>query len=433
MAYRQMTMAVYARRQLEQVVAEFWNNHFSTDFQQVHEAYFTGDATGVSRTADAQYREMEHFRWYAFHGNFRDIVEMSALGPAMIPYLDTNENVLGRPNENFARELMELHTMGVDGGYTQTDVREMARVWTGWTLCRKNFSNELTLHVYADPAAACAIVSGKYTGHFDYTKHDCAAKTLFAGTAQQLNIPSTCNGTGQPQQSGINDAYLALDAVANHPSTQRFIATKLLQKFVTETPSLAMIQQVVDRWNLTGGDNLEVLKSVLDWTLLMDPDKVSNKIKTPFEQFAATYRATRSDTNDTNLGTLYSYLARMQMLPHQKSEPTGFGELSKDWINTNDLLERQNFAWDVTTRPLTFFEDIIPLLAANGLSAASPPGSLVDFYAKVLFGGALTPHERQRLIDFLTSDDSGVPAAVNDDRIRKLVALMLGLAQTMEQ
>ncbi len=428
LAYRDLVLAVYGRRQLQQVVAEFWSNHFSTDWNQVYETYFPAQDV----TADTEYREMEHFRYYAFNGTFRDMLEMSALGPAMIPYLDTTENVVGKPNENYGRELMELHTMGVDGGYTQNDVREMARVWTGWTVCRKNNSNELTTHQYADPAAGCNIVGGRYEPHFDFTKHDCGAKVLFAGTPQQVNIASTCNGGGQPTAPGINDAYAALDAVADHPSTKQFISKKLLQKFITENPTPAMIQTVVDRWTATGGSNLEVLKKVLDFATLMDPDKVGNKIKTPFEQFAATYRATRADTNPSNLGTLYNYLTRMQMLPHQKAEPTGYSELAKDWINTNDLLERQNFGWDVTTQ-LAFYEDIIPLLADNGLNATSPPASLVDFYSNILFGGALTPYERQRAIDFLTTDDNGVPATVTDDRIRRMVAFMIGFPQYLEQ
>lgn len=427
LAYRQMTLAVYARRQLEQVVAEFWNNHFSTDYNQVFEVYFNA---GI--TADAQYREMEHFRWYAFNGTFREMLEISAFGPAMIPYLDTNENVVGRPNENFARELMELHTMSVDGGYTQVDVREMARVWTGLTICRKNNPGELTSHTYADPLAGCLVVGGSYQPNFDITKHDCGAKTLFAGTPQQVNIPATCSGGGAPTAAGINDIYLALDAVADHPATKRFISTKLLQKFVTETPTEAMIQAVIDRWTATGGDNRLVLEKVLEYGLLMNPDQVGNKIKTPFEQFAATYRAVRADTNPSNLSTLYNYLSRMQMLPHQKAEPTGFGELARDWINTNDLLERQNFAWDVTTA-LAFFENIIALMADNGLSAASPPGDIVDFWSRLLFGQAITPYQRERAISFLTTDDAGLPAPVDDTRIKRTVAFMMGFPTYLEQ
>jgi hypothetical protein len=245
-------------------------------------------------------------------------------------------------------------------------------------------------------------------------------------------LAARVGGGGQPTAQGINDAYSALDAVADHPSTKRFISKKLLQKFISETPTPEMIQAVVDRWTATSGNNLEVLKKVLDFATLMDPDKVGSKIKTPIEQFAGTYRATRADTSTNNLGTLYNYLARMQMLPHLKAEPTGYGELARDWVNTNDLLERQNFAWDVTTQ-LGFLEDIIQLLADNGLTAASPPGSIVDFYSNILFGGALTPYERQRAIDFLSSDDAGVPATVTDDRIRKMVAFMIGFPQYLEQ
>lgn len=418
---RQITQAVYARRQLEQVVTVFWTNHFSTDYNQVFDSYLND---GI--TADAQVREMDKFRSLAFTGTFRDLVEASGLGPAMIRYLDTDQNVAGRPNENYGRELMELHTLGVDGGYTQQDVRQMARVFTGWTTCRK-LTNQQN-----DPLAPCQLINGKYVANFDYTKHDCGAKTLFAGKPQQVNIPATCDIGGNPTTSGVNDAYAAFDAVADHPATKKFISTKLLQKFVTETPTAAQIQAVVDVWNSSGGDNRQVLGKVLEFALLLNPDLVGNKIKDPFEHMATVYRATRADTNDTNVNNLYNYLQRMQMLPHQKSEPTGFSELAKDWVNTNDLLERQNFAWDVTT-DIAYRENIIDILAAAGLTAASPPGDLVDFYSSILFGKALTPTERQRAITFLTTDENGLPVAVDNTRIKKVVAFMMGYPQFLEQ
>jgi uncharacterized protein (DUF1800 family) len=416
---RQATLAVYARRQLEQVVAEFWNNHFSTNFSEVFDTYVNANIT-----ADAQYREMENFRKVAFTGTFRQLVERSALGPAMIPYLDTTENIAGVPNENYARELMELHTMGVDGGYTQADVREMARVWTGWTVCRKVPPG--------NPLDPCQLIGGQYKAHFDATKHDCGAKTLFPGTPQQKVIAATCDGGGLPTTAGVNDAYQALDAVATHPSTKRFIAKKLLRGFITEEPSEAEIQSVVDRWTATGGNNLEVLRSVLSYDRLMDPDIVGNKVRTPFEHIPLVLRAIAGDTHESNAGTMYNYLARMQMLPHQAPAPTGYPELARDWVNTNDLLERQNFAWDALTQA-SFFEDVIPLLAARGLSAASPPQDLVDFYADVLFGRQLTPFERERAVAFLTTDDAGLPAAVDDARVKKMVAYLMGFPQLLEQ
>lgn len=418
---RQVVQAVYARRQLEQIITVFWANHFSTDYVQVFDTF--GDA---GRVAELQMRELENFRKRAFTGTFRQILEDSALSPAMIVYLDTDQNVAGRPQENYGRELMELHTMGVDGGYTQEDVRQMALVFTGWNTCRKIPSQE------KDPLAPCQLFGGRYVAHFDYTKHDCRQKVLFAGTPQETVIPATCNGLGQPTTAGVNDFYLALDAVADHPSTPRFIGKKLLQLLVTETPTPSMIDAVVATWESSGGNLKQIYSAVLSAANAFNPDFVSNKIKTPFEQFVSVYRATRADTDDFNLLSVYLYLQRMQMLPHLKPEPTGYSEVGKDWINTNDMLERQNFAWDVAVGTL-FRQDIIPLLAANGLSAASPPGSIVDFYSNVLFGGALTPAERARAIGILTTDDNGNPAPVDNARIQQTVAYMMGTPQFFEQ
>jgi uncharacterized protein (DUF1800 family) len=364
-----------------------------------------------------------------------------SLSPAMMIYLNTNTNVKAQPNENFARELLELHSMGVDGGYTQQDIVELARVFTGWNVCKKSDATA------GDPLAACLVISaavyctpsepaGQWVRNFRVTQHDTGQKVLFSGTPYQVIIPNT---SGNPA-NGINDVGLALDAVLAHPSTSRYIATKLLQRFVDEKPTQAMIDSVVAEWNDASnphgaGDLREVLRAVLAQARLRDPDAVGIKIKTPFEHVASGMRAVRGKTDGP---TVYrGYLQRMQEQFHLNSIPTGYSELGGDWIDTNNLLDRQNFGYDMATRTeASFGADVIGLLNAKGVSTAPTPNNaaaIVDFYAGVLFGGALTGAERQAAIDYLNTDDNGVVSNYTDARIRETVGFMLGYAQFIEQ
>ncbi|MFN7966024.1 MAG: DUF1800 family protein [Acidobacteriota bacterium] len=426
--YNQLGRSHYARRQLEQVATQFWANHFSTDWGQVFEGLFEVglvDNQDQRSPSELQNRELGKFRTRAFTGTFREILEDSAFSPAMVLYLDGNRNIIGVPQENYARELMELHTLGVDGGYTQEDVRQMALVWTGWTVCRK------TNATINDPLAPCNFLGGgPWATHFDFTNHDCRAKTLFAGTPQQVNIPSTCNGTGGPTSAGLNDTTYALDAVADHPATKHFISKKLLQKFVTETPSEAQIQTLITEWDATGGDLKALLAKAIDGAF--NPDNAGNKIKMPFETVVGAMRMARSDMNQFNIVGAYLQISALKNLPHLFPAPTGYSELGTGWINTNDLLERQNWAFAVANDPL-YSSHIIELLAAAGLTAASPPASVADFILDTIVGGRVTPAERQLVIEMLTTNDVGAAIPMDNVRIKEAFGFVLGLAPYVEQ
>jgi uncharacterized protein (DUF1800 family) len=435
--------AVYARRQLEQQVTLFWDNHFNTDYQESADFFnFYADLFPEKQdleSAGLHYEAQNQFRDLAFNGTFRDILEASGLGRAMILYLDTVSNVATAPNENYARELLELHTMGVDGGYTQQDIVQLAKVFTGWNVCKKDAA------VAADPLAACipsntygtaAEPPGLWVVNFRISRHDTSQKTLFAGTPSQVVIPSTAANPS----AGINDAQLAFDAIVAHPSTARFIAKKLLQRFVDEQPTTAMIDAVVAAWNNPAnphgiGDLREVLRAVLAQAAFRDPSHAGGKIKTPFEHVVSAFRAVRGMTDGQS--SVRSYLSRMSELFHQNPVPTGFPEIGSDWIDTNDLLERRNFGYDMATRTATTFgADVIGLLNANGVSTAPTPNNapaIVDFLSGVLFGGALTASERQRAIDYLNTNDSGTVSSYTDARIRETAGLMMGFAQFLEQ
>ena len=439
--------AVYSRRQLERAVTLFWLNHFNNDYSKlrpIFNVYADGNRRNLE-TVTLLYQEMEEFRNFAFNGSFRDILEASALSPPMIVYLDTHLSIKGKPNENYAREVMELHTQGVNGGYTHHEIDELSRIFTGWKVC-KHHRTQVTV-----PNGLCAPTSildtpdewaGEWVRHFTVANHDCGEKVLFQGTAYEAVIPDTCDYSDPLNPvstlAGMDDVYLALDALADHPSTATFISTKLLQRFVTETPTQAMIDAVVAEWNNTGnpagrGDLRELLRTVLNLAEARDPAFIAGKVKDPFEHVASAFRATRGKTN--GYSTVRNYLVRMQHLYHQNPVPTGWPEMGGDWLDTNNLLERQNFGLDLTSRTgSTFGTDLMTLLTDNGVSTAQGNAAgIVDFFADVLYGGALTPTERQTAIDYLSTDDDGVVSNYTTARIRETVGFMMGFAQYTEQ
>jgi hypothetical protein len=267
-------------------------------------------------------------------------------------------------------------------------------------------------------------------------QHDTGQKTLFAGTPYQAIIPSTA---GNPS-NGINDAELAFDAIVAHPSTAKFIARELLQRFVDENPPQASIDAVVAAWGNAAnphgiGDLREVLRAVLAQQEFLNPDAFGNKLKDPFEHVVSGLRALRGKTDGTT--GVRNYISLMQELFHVNPVPTGYSELGGDWLDTNGLLNRQNFGLDMASRTATNWgADVIGLLNANGVSTAPTPNNapaIVDFLSGVLFGGALTSAERQAAINYLNTDDNGVTSNYTDARIRETAGFLLGYAQFAEQ
>jgi uncharacterized protein (DUF1800 family) len=449
---REVIEGTYGRRQLESQATSFWTNHFNTDWAKVAD-YFqmivfpdcalqpgnpacdsTFPAKANREATLAHEYEIDGFRDLAFNGNFREIVERSALSPAMVIFLDTVANLGTAPNENYARELLELYALGVDGGYTQQDVEELARVFTGWTVCKRATAD------LNNPTAPCIgnywlpTPAGAFVTSFNSSRHDCTSKVLFDGTAYETTIPSTCSNPNL----GVQDVDLALDAIAAHPSTARFISKKLLQRFVSDTPDPAWIDALVDVWNDAGnpqgvGDLREVLRAALTLEAFDDPSMFGSKVKTPAEHLVSALRTIRGRTD--GVSQIFNTLVRAQHLPYLNPVPTGWSELAPEWIGTNGVLERQNFGVRLAQANGTNFgSDPVALLGAHGVSTA--PGNaagIVDFFADALFGGALTPAERQRAIDFLNTNNAGAPAPYDSVRIRQTVGLLLGLGQFFEQ
>lgn len=283
----QLQHAIFSKRQLQEIMTWFWENHFNTDINK-------------TRRIGYELAENTLFRQYAL-GNFRDLLEISATSPAMMVYLDNRYNRKEEPNENYARELLELHTLGVNGGYTDMDVVEVARVFTGW-------------HVQ----------SGVF--FFNAARHDDGEKQILGNT-----IPSGL---------GMAGGEMLLDILATHPSTATFICTKLLQVFVNDKPRVAAVENCADSFIASQGNISSVLTTIFNSPDFNDSAHYHQKFKTPLEFLAGIER---------NLLAQHSYrdtfmaLQNMGMPLFHNPVPTGWAETGDEWINANQLLLRLRF------------------------------------------------------------------------------------------
>ncbi len=323
--------AIYSERQLQEVLTDFWFNHFNVDARK-----------GPVRFMLPEY-EREVIRPHVL-GKFRDLLEADAKSPAMLFYLDNwmsadphgphprvppprivrgafgpvlvqppprmppqNPNAPKGLNENYARELMELHTLGVDGGYTQKDVTEVARCFTGWTIDK--------------PRAGGGFV-------FRPALHDEGQKIVLGHVIKA--------GGGQ------SDGEQVLEILAKHPSTARFIATALVRRFVSDTPPPALVDRAAKRFRETDGDLREVTRAILTSPEFVSPEAASAKMKTPFEFVVSALRATGADVQDAT--PIVRTLQQLGMPLYQCQPPTGYKDTADAWVNTGALVDRMNFA-----------------------------------------------------------------------------------------
>ena len=215
-------------------------------------------------------------------------------------------------NENYARELMELHTLGVDGGYTQKDVQEVARAFTGWTI--------------ANPRQGGGF-------QFEPRMHDDGEKIVLGHRIKP--------GGGQ------HDAEEVLDILAAHPSTARFIATKLARRFVADQPPESIVDRAAVRFRDTKGDIREVVRTIVTSPEFFAAAAYRAKVRTPFEFVAAALRATSADT--INAISLVQAMRELGMPPYGCQPPTGYADRADAWVNTGALLNRMNFAVALTS------------------------------------------------------------------------------------
>ncbi len=310
--------AIYSERQLSEVLTDFWFNHFNVFLDK-----------GADRFLVTAY-ERDAIRPNVL-GNFRQMLEATAKNPAMLWYLDNWQSVSpdavagmrgGKNakrtrglNENYARELLELHTLGVDGGYTQKDIIEVARCFTGWT------------------------IDQPYRGggfEFNARVHDKGGKVVLGVTI--------------PAGGGMEDGLKVLDIVAHHPSTARFIARKLAQRFVADDPPAPLIDAMAKTFQQKDGDLREVMRTMLASNEFWSQGAYRAKVKSPLEMVASALRATGADV--TFAFGLANKIGELGQPLYRKQEPTGYSSSSAEWVNSAALLARMNFALALTQNKL---------------------------------------------------------------------------------
>jgi uncharacterized protein (DUF1800 family) len=364
--------SVHTERQLEEIMTDFWFNHFNVFFGKNQVRYAVDDY------------EREAIRPHVF-GQFEDMLMATAKHPAMLFYLDNASSVVpdsmrdmnaaqmrqvdrlrqmtpaererliasgritpaqqrqlqrleamgpnpmpplpqrGRGmNENYARELMELHTLGVDGGYTQQDVIEVARALTGWTFAPFGGRGG-----GAGRGAGANVEPGEFV--FNAVAHDRREKTVL--------------GQRLPAGRGIEDGEEVIRMLAKHPSTANFISTKLVERFVSDKPDPAFVAEIAQVFLRTDGDLREVTRALFTSPRFYAPEVRGTKVKTPFELVASALRVTHSDVgaSQRTMQTLRS----MGHLPYSEPAPTGFPASSEDWVNSGAMLARMNFGLDL--------------------------------------------------------------------------------------
>jgi uncharacterized protein (DUF1800 family) len=314
--------AVYSNRQLEEVLVDFWYNHFNV---------FEGKMN--VRPLLASY-ERDAIRPHVL-GHFKDLLLATAQHPAMLYYLDNFEsmapgafdvgpfapqvetmarNLAFRAkglNENYGREIMELHTLGVDGGYTQADVVAVARCFTGWTIGK--------------PATDPKFVFAPFM-------HDWDEKVVLGHTI--------------PAGGGLTDGLQVIDILAHHPSTAKFISKELAQRFVADNPPQALVDRMAQTFAKTDGDLRAVLLTMFNSSEFYSDTAFESKMKSPFEMVVSAVRA-GGGTSDGY--TLAQRVADLGEPLYGKLEPNGYPNTGEAWLNTGGLFARMNFASDLAS------------------------------------------------------------------------------------
>ncbi|HEX8558522.1 MAG TPA: DUF1800 domain-containing protein [Pyrinomonadaceae bacterium] len=456
--------AVYSERQLQEVMVDFWTNHFNVYAQKGADRWFL---TSYDRDV---------IRPNAL-GNFRDLLEATAKSPAMLFYLDNFQSVspnarganrrqlrrqqtdadgagrmrpgglfgarrmrqgearrraaereqrrqgrgegematqaegqaapqaegqtaMERPrprpqrprrgvNENYARELMELHTLGVDGGYTQKDVQEVARAFTGWTI---NAPRGAGLY------GADAGESRAGTFVFNPRTHDPGEKTVL--------------GVRIPAGGGVEDGRKVLNVLVAHPSTAKFIATKLSRKFVSDDPSPALVARVAEAFRKSNGDIKETLRAVFSSPEFNSAEARRAKIKTPFELTASALRTLGAEVEVRP--ALIQWVARMGEPLYGYQAPTGYPDEAAYWVNTGALLERLNFSLALVSNRIPGARvDLARFVGDEAVSSrAVDQKSVVERFLAVALQGDISAKSREVLMRQLTSQsDAPITAA----------------------
>ena len=287
---------LYSPAQLHERMVEFWSDHFNINILD--------DRAYVFKASD----DREAIRPHAL-GKFRDLLEASARSPSMLLYLDNYSNTKSGPNENYARELLELHTLGVDGGYTEDDVVAVARAFTGWSI------DEETLEFTFRPGS-----------------HDSGKKWLLGQKIRTV------------QNGGIGDGRQVLDLLASHPATARFVSTKIARRFVSDHPPEELIDNLAAVFLETDGDIKALLRTLFHSEEFWASTEL--KMKRPVDLMTSIYRRLGVSPNDETFEYLNEKLDQMGQIPFLWETPDGYPDTAEYWTNTAALVNRWNVAKD---------------------------------------------------------------------------------------
>jgi uncharacterized protein (DUF1800 family) len=423
-----MTRAVYSERQLQEMMVDFWYNHFNVYA-----------AKGADRWLITEY-ERDAIRPHAM-GKFRDLLGATAKSPAMLFFLDNwlsadpvawkklqqeqqdrhemrggtfgggpfgsprfpqrQPGANGNPNdpsvnakqkqerglnENYGRELMELHTLGVDGGYTQDDVINVAKAFTGWSIRQPRRDAEF---------------------FFDDRIHDNGVKTVLGH---------------QIHEGGMRDGEQVLDILARDPHTARRISFELAQRFVSDIPPAALVDRMALTFLKSDGDIREVLRTMIYSPEFWSKEAYRAKIKTPFELVASATRAVGAEVEIPLM--LVQWTGRIGQPLYQCEPPTGYSDKADAWVNTGALLSRMNFSLALTSNRLRGAQ--VDIDSLFGSDMAANPRAALDRAIQMLLGGQTSQQTRDTLEKQL--DDPQILQAALDDKVKQVnTAMIAGL------
>ncbi len=444
--------AAYSERQLQEVMVDFWTNHFNV---------FAGK--GADRWLLTAY-DRDTVRPHTM-GKFYDLLLATAQSPAMLFYLDNFQSVspnapsAQRPgqqrrgqrdglfgllmggrrnrqlerqssdrspgemqlareaaqrqrrgiNENYARELMELHTLGVDGGYTQKDVQEVARCFTGWTIFAPRGGGAAAQTIMDGPRAErLRENAGRF--YFNTRTHDDGEKIV-------LGHKISAGG-------GIKDGLKVLEILSRHPSTAKFIATKLAQHFVSDTPPPALVTRAANAFSKSDGDIRETLKVIFQSPEFYSPESYRAKIKRPFELAISALRSLGAETNGGP--QLHQWIARMGEPLYMYQTPNGYSDKAEGWVNTGGLLERLNFGLALAGNRIAGTTVDLKRFAGDASTGTQTDhAELMDRFLAVIVGGDISSKTRQTLVEQI--DEQGTNQA------SQVVGLILGSPEFQQQ
>ncbi len=442
--------AVYSERQLQEEMVDFWTNHFNVYANKAAVRWFLPEY------------DRDVIRPNAL-GNFKDLLLATAQSPAMLFYLDNFQSVspnmqlnAGRGNrrnrqlpngqmnpqrrenlkqqyglsdaeldarlkqnqqrqnqqqkqkrginENYAREIMELHTLGVDNGYTQKDIQEVARAFTGWTIVDpRGYRSALAKMENGEQtkrdnrlAKLMGLPEDAESGTFYFNEraHDKGEKVVLG---QKIN------------EGGMKDGLKVIDILANSSYTAKFIARKLAVKFVSDNPSEALVNRVADAFHTSKGDIKTTLRALFTDKEFYAPENYRAKIKTPFELMVSAIRTVGADTNG---GQIQAMLVKMGEPLYGFQAPTGYPDTAEDWVNTGALIERLNFA-------IALASNRIPGTRVNlSRFEAKDKAQILDRTIAGILDGEIAPNTKQTLAQQINAPLPEVKLADDGDEIK---------------